>query len=532
METKLFKVLFINALTFCVSLSVFSQNLQKKAEENPLDCSFYLLSKTAKDDEESRKVSLARAFYEVGRYTEIQNTLDLIENESYVEKEFIFFASQMIKDGKRKEALRFTNYLAKRFNEDSYNLKELPKFFILLNEENKADEVLEKLDESEKLQTLFETASVYLSKDNKEKALITVNEIIAVYSTEFDDKKKAQIGLFLAKLGKSEESFGYLSDSLKDVIWTTGIAEFDHAVIIDDVFSGYLELGKYDAAYEMLQKQGKTEDTRSLLEIAKSYLKKGNNQKGKEFIEKSRILLTGNDYSDSFSLGEIVEIYLDLGEDIKAVEVAKSISGNEYMRQKRLKLIFDHEFKKGNTNLASELLLFEYQQAKKIKSDEPESGLLSSSPKKEKAEYFADVASDFIKLKNFEAALKIINQIEKPYLRAEMLAKFTSEKNKISRDRKSLIYLNEALNILRTKDDELFDSDKNKVFAKIARAFAEIGFEQKSKEVFAEALSSSDYETLRMLANVGVEFQKSNIIADEKIKKSLRQAIKNYEADK
>lgn len=325
--------------------------------------------------------------------------------------------------------------------------------------------------------------------------------------------------------------------ALKDVVWKTEILETDDIWIVDDVFRAYIILGKYDLAFEILDKQGKRTEAKSLIQMAESHLEKGNRAKAFELLEQSLKQLNSNDYSDSFDLGNIIEIYLNNNELKEAENIAKSLSGSEYMRQKQLLNIADFYIKNKNNSKAFEILDFALEQTKKIDIGEAESGQLSTSKKWEQAQYQSQVALRFVNTQSDKKALEIILQLKKPYLRALILTEFVNvNKNRIPKSQiKS--HLEEALTFLRNGKEEIFDSNKYDVYAIVARNFAEIGMPEKANDVFAEVLSKDkemvekgldDYLLIAM-CKIGVEFDNSKIAPSEKLKNSLRQIIKNWE---
>ena len=79
---------------------MFSQNLRKQAEENPLSTVFYLLSKTDKDDREREKACLAVLFASVDRFDKIKDVVESVNDDSFVSDEFVGLVYSFIKNKK------------------------------------------------------------------------------------------------------------------------------------------------------------------------------------------------------------------------------------------------------------------------------------------------------------------------------------------------------------------------------------------------------------------------------------------------
>ena len=520
--------------------TLLSQDLKLKAEESPLSTVFYLLSKTDKDSKEEEKACLAKSLARADRFDEIEGAAKMFEDGGYAEDDLISLINTLIQNEKLKEASDFASYLLKRFDNDEYRLEKIWQPLVELNRGTEAVAIAGRFDDSDKVDAYFEITKAYLKQKNFEKGLELIEAISPIVENSPYDKDKALLALFYAKLGQEEKSLKFAKESLKKVIWKTGIMEFDHAVIADDIFDAYLILGKYELAKEILEKRGETADAGSLIKIAESYLEKGNRKKANEFLSLSESLLNVKEYSASFDLGDLIEIYLRLGQIGKAEKIAKSLSGSDYMQQEKLLHIADFYIKKKNNSKASKVLNFALEQTKKIDTGEGESGLLWTSGKWRLAQYQSQIALRFIDMKLDKQALELISQLKKPYLRALILTEFVAVNKKRIPSAQLKSYLEEALSLLRQKKVDIFDSKKFDVYAITARNFAEIGMSDKSNEVFAETLSTLDKEMIESgsdsgllfaMCNIGVEFEKSKIKANEKLKESLQNIIKNWEAD-
>lgn len=458
----------------------------------------------------------------------------------YAEEDLIAVVKAFIENIKTKEASEFASYLLKRFENESYRLKNLWEPLINLNRTDEALNIANQYDDDDKVDAYFLIAQALLKRNQNTKILEILNKISPIVEKSSYDTDKAALALLFAKIGKEKESLKFANDSLKYVVWKTksGILEPDDSWIVSDVFDAYLLLGKYDLVFGLLQKREKSDEPKSLIKIAGSYFTKNKHKKANELIEHSLKQLNPKDYSDSFDLGNIIETYLKIGEIGKAEKLTKSLTGSNYMQLKLLLKIADFHIKKKNNSKASAILNFALEQTKKIDTSEAENGSLWTSGKWDQARYQSQIILRFIDMRLDKQALGLISQLKKPYLRALILTEFVSINKKQIPTKQLGNYLEEALSLLKLKKTEIFDSKKFDVLAIAARNFSEIGMKEKANDVFAEALSmldkemiegGSDSRLLFAMCNIGVEFENSKIKANEKLRQSLRKIIKSWE---
>lgn len=522
---------------FCLP-SAFSQDLKLKAEESPLNTVFYLLSTTDKDSKKEEKACLAKSFIRANKFSELENVAGMVEQESYVDQDFVALVSSLIKIGKTEEASKFLSFLIKRFEDDDYHMQMLFKPLVLLKRDDEALQILDKFDDSEKIDGAVELAKIFLEIGQTAKALNLIESVKNLAEKSKYGEDKAVIGLYYAKLGKESEALRFLQEAMKNLDWKSGKPEYTEGRILDRVVEIYRTLKKDNEADEILARQGIIEESQTQIEIAKSYLAEGNLNKAREIFEKVVPKLNPQDYGESFDVGRLIEIYLKLGEINKAENLTKKLTGSNYLQQKYLLDIADFYIKKKNKTKAEEILNFALEQTKKIDNSEEESGSLWTSGKWDQAKYQSQIALRFVDMQYDKKALELISQLKKPYLRALMLTEFVSVNKKRIPARELSVYLEKALSLLRLKKTEIFDSRKFDVFAITARNFAEIGMTGKANDVFAETLSlldkemiesGSDSSLLYAMCNIGVEFENSKIAPNEKLKDSLRRIIKNWE---
>jgi thioredoxin-like negative regulator of GroEL len=534
---KLF--LFACAIAGVCSQVIFAQTARKAAEENPLATVFYLLSKTDKDSNEEEKVCLANSLAGVEKFSAAGKAIDLVEVDSYVDNEFIALADSLAKKGRIKEASTLTSLLLKRFDGDADELSKLIGVLIKIGRDDEAMKIVRQLENDARIDAYFMIVDAYLESGNRERALIIVDFAFDPAAEMRRDRDKARLGFYYAKLGQEAPALKFAQESLKNVVWTKGIPSYEDSGIIFDVFKTYLLLGKYELIDRMLEKQEKTRDGESLIKIAESYLTRNDPKQAREILERAKSVLDPKVYGDSFDLGNLVDIYVKLNELDKALSIAKSLVGSEYMRQQKLLDIADHYIDKQDRTKAAEILRFALEQADKVGITEAEKGTAWSSGKWEQANYQSAIASRFIRMGLNGEALALISRTKKPYLKASLLAEFVlSGKGKLPL-RYLKTHLEEALLLVRNGEEEIFDANKYNVYAKIARTFAEIGMPARAGGVFVEVLSKDEEMNDRglekylliTLCNIGVEFEKSRLRPTPQLKKSLKNIIDKWEND-
>ncbi len=525
-------------LYFCFVLNIFSQDLRKQAEENPLSTVFYLLSKTDKDDREREKACLAVSLASVDRFDKVKAVVNLVENDSYINDEFIGLVYYFIKIEKLDEATKLSTILLDKSKDDEYRLRELFKPLIILKRDNEVLQSISKLKDSDKIDSYFELAKIYLELNQPKNALTIIKNVTYLVDKSKYGEDKAILSLYYAKLGIETEALRFLQESIKNLNWKTGKPEYTEGRIIDKVIETYRVLGKDKEANEILEKQGIAENIPSLIQSAEIYFSKGNLNEAIDLLEQSLKLFDPKLDEGSFDLNGVISLYLKLGKIEKAEEITKSLKGNEYLQQTYLIKIIDSYIKNNNKTKAFEILSFALEQTKKIDTSEAENGSLWTSGKWDQAKYQSQIIKRLIEMQLDKEALELISNIQKPYLKAALLTEYVVSNKKRISSKKLSVYLDEAVSLLKREKTDIFDSRRYDVFAFTSRAFAEIGMKEKSSDIFSESLNTLSKEVsgassglLFGMCSIGVEFDKAKIKPSKNLKQSLKTIIKNWEDD-
>ncbi|MBX3293409.1 MAG: hypothetical protein KF881_11025 [Acidobacteria bacterium] len=521
------------------SITVASQDARLQAEESPLSTVFYLISREQYNDGPREKACLAISFAEVGNADKAKKTASLLTEDHYAETDLILVVDSLIKNRRNREALEMALYLLKRFEKNEYRLRPLWRYLVMLDQETAAFDVARTLEPADKFESNILIAEALIEKGNKS-AATTILDTLLTYleETRYEEKRDvAKTALLFAKLGDKGKSIDLAEKAIRDISWNARPLEPDDAFTVRDIIDLYLILGEYDFAFDVARRAGEADEARFFIRLGESLVSKGRKKAAEENFRKAISLLDPKEYGDSFGLTILAEVFMRIGETDRAVTIAKTLTGSDHAQQNLLLKLAAHYQAANNRATALELMRFAYSRTLLIDTSAEESGSLWTSGKWEQAKYQAEIAIRFAKLRADKEALKLISQIRKPYLKAETLTEFVlMNKNKLPS--KTLVrYLDEAVSNLRRPIDEVFDARRFDVFGKTGRAYAEIGHTAKANEVIAESLLLLANERgmssglLFGMCSIGIEFEKSKIKANEKLRAALRTIIDSWELE-
>jgi tetratricopeptide (TPR) repeat protein len=529
------------AIALCsISLISFAraQKHPAQAEENPLSTVTYLLSTTDKDDKEGEKACLAKSLGRTDRFNDIPRAIDMVVTDSFVDQDLTVVVWELIARGKPKEASTLVSLLLQRFGDSDYKLKNLIKPMIVLQRDAELDSLIEKFEPTEKIDLLFKSADVYRELGNTDKALDQLERTVGLAKASKYAADRAELALRYAQVGRQIEATELIETILRELD-----PKVRNINVVHDLMSAYRALGKFPEANELSRRFENglnIDETSDLVSTASRLITDGARPNALDTLARALTQLDPKEYADSFNLGDIIEIYLKIGEVKKAEQVAMSITGNRHIQQGQLLAIADRYIKAGNKTKARDILRFALQQTYKIDTSEPESGNLWTSGKWEQAQYQSQIVIHLMDLGRDTEALSLTRRIMKPYLRALVLTEYVAVNKKRISARKLGPYLEEALQLLRLPKVDVFDSKRFDVYSIAARNFAEIGMPTRANEIFAETLTEldkyviedgSDSALLFAMCNIGVEFERSKIKSDAKVKTALRKIIRNWEND-
>ena len=323
----------------------------------------------------------------------------MVKTGSYVERNFVAIANDLIEEGHINHASLLASFLVTRFG-DSYDLEMLFKTLVRLERDEEAIQLLNKNENSGGIDASFSLAQALLDNGHREKSLQVISDVADTVSASQDGEDKANLALYFAKLGKEQSAQKFIFESMKGLAWSSGKPERAEGEIIDLVVETYRELGKRKEVAELLSRQGIKEEPREKLKEAEKYLSLGLQSKASELLDEIQMGLDPTEYEDSFELGRLIEIYLKIGRLADAERLARGLTGSHHMQQLSLLQVADVYIKtRKKREHAFKILNFALAQTRKIDTSEPESGMLSTSGKWDQALDQSRIATRFIKMR-------------------------------------------------------------------------------------------------------------------------------------
>lgn len=527
------------------SLLVFTVSAQQKtriSDKNPLDCAFDLIKSEEDlekwDDELSQ---IANLYWKSGQRNKAFEAADRITDSKQKAVTFLSFAKEYEKEKNTQknveiylkvyEILRnddgFDNIWK---NETEYGIvKTLTTFGYSVK---MIDEIAGNSDKEDKSFALLAVADGFTENKEFEKALNLIPQIVEnAELSKWKDLElfaKAKAGTIYLKAGKIKEAKVFYDEVLKA---SAALKEIEHIFVDDlwlEVFEGYKSVSRFEDAIKVLQayKEINTLNSErfSFPNLIETYLQ--NNQK-----DKAITLLNENFASEGADDDWIAEKFLEIDDEQATKNIFYSTK-NEYDQQLIARRLADYYQRKGKIELSVDILNQAFEKAQKIKSDEPESGMMSTSPAREKADYMSKIAEKFIAIKRYDSALSVISVIEKPRIKAQTLVKLAVGQN----SKNSLNLINQAYLLVKNKKESFLDANKYEVLNQIALGYSQIGQKNKSVQIFDEILNMKHFTdvdsmgrySLQILAEAGFYYNESKIGDNPKITNSLQQIIKNW----
>jgi hypothetical protein len=516
--------------------AIQAQVPRRSPDSSPLDAVFQILSQKEADSNEAEKACLARSMARSGRFSEVEPAAQLLKPGSYRDEDLLAVIDEMLALKRADEANKFVSYLIRRAGQDEFPERLLP-VLIKLGRDQEVLEFLESLKPD--IDDAIPVIDEYLKLGKTDNAYALLKR----YETTVTDSKyprdRSKYAVRAARIGRIDEAKNFAARALTEVDWSKGRLDFEHARIVDEAIEVFARAGDWDRIDELIKKAGDAADVGRNSELASFAL--GRNERTR-FEEFRKIIESTNDptvYGDTFELNQLFELYLGMGNLDRSETIARKLTGNDHLQQSELLKLADRLIKIGDHAHASELLELAFAATSKIDVSEAESGRLWTSGKWRQAQYRAQIAVRYIEMRRDKRALDIIRGLSKPYLKALALAEFVT----VNRGRKAKTELRKLLDEahlqVKTGRRQIFDSNKYDVYAVIALRYAQMGFPSKANEVFSEVLSLDDemYERggddylLISMCNIGTEFERSGIVADAKVRQSLRRIITKFEKD-
>ncbi len=536
------KKIIISLILF--SLFVFSTSAQKGfkvSDKNPLDCAYNLIQSEEDLEKWDDEISyIAELFWKSGNRDKAFKVTEKITDSIVKTRTYLKFIEDLDKEN-NVEKIKEIYLKVYKTGDDEYGInnlwkndgryeiiRALSKFGyseMLIGEVNKLDDAE---DRSFALLAISDGFS-----DNKEFSM-SVNLIPQIIENaelskwkDLELLAKVKAGTIYLKAGKVKEAKMLYDEVLKASGALKKIENIFVNRLWEEIFSGYKSVGRFDDAINILLDYRELKNLNSerfaFSNLVETYLEDNQKEKAVNLLNES----FASDNADDW----LAEKFLEINDEQAAKNVFYSTK-NEYEQQLTAGKIANYYQTKGKTDLAVDILNQAFEKARKIESDEPESGMMSTSPARRKADYMSAIAEKFIELKRYDSAVKVINIIEKPRIKARTFIKLAvAEKSK-----NSLNLMNQAYLLAKDSKEVLLDADKYEVLNQLALGFSKIGQNVKTVDIFNEILSLEKFTdvdelddySLHLLAETGFFYNKSGVGENSKISNSLRKIIKNW----
>lgn len=525
------KLSFLIAVFIFFAANIFAQDLRKKAEENPLDCALYLLSK---DKNSVDTDNLARIFFEAERYDDAIRAIYFDDNGYSRFLNLTNFGKKLIEKNKRDEANKFLTkaFSVLRDDEDWYVSDNMPLFVSSLIEMNRlteAFEIIEHQDGNETKAELFialgENYTKLNQKENAIKFLQQAFELRKEFSKSFYIPNLLKITGLYIKLQENDEALKVLKQIESDILQSGEIHNFIQLIPF------YLQLGEKEKAESIRQTYGDMTNTYEIFSYSKFLINAGNIEKAKPYL----LELQNNEEYLRRSGNDLVEIYLKLNDVETAVKISKTMSdaNDNYYQQDALMVVADRFISDGKNDSALEIVDFAYQKARKVGEEHQTENSIGASSLTRKIIYLRQIRERLFNLKRFAKGLDVVNslKIRDDHFQefyAESLVEFVKRQTK-TLPRKGIYKLLDFAQNLFDKDESYH---REEIRIKIAEVYTQMDEKTKAVELFAKILDEAmenSYREDELLLSVGKIFEQNKLKADANLKKVLKKYIEDAE---
>ncbi len=521
------KLSFLIAVFIFLATNIFAQDLRKKAEENPLDCALYLLSK---DERKSEAKNLAGVFFEVGRYDDALRTIEI---EGYGKIGWlVFYASKLSEQGNDAQAKVFLDKTMSLLllEDTSVNSDDLVFLAPLLIKYGRNEEALSLFNLSEdeyKPKTAIGISKAFLKTNQTENAL----KLLPAAFEDAEIDRKAEIIELYARLKQTEQAEKFLAD-------------FDFSTFLNEPFyhnrrftlfpliNANLALGHLNRAVELWQQYGENDDVYGWLKFIDALIEFG-------YREKADFYLTQIESNPAMLREEgsgIVESRLKFGDVEKTFRIAETMSDNDdnYEQQQALMIVADFYIAENKNDAALKVLDFAFERARKIIFQHEDMQSNGASSGTRKVIYLRSIYNRLMKLKQFKKAFTVFNAIGSDHWIAkefvmESLFDFAKQQIKTLSRKEIEKILKQIQNSIPDRDDDYYPT-KAKLFT--AEIYALIGEKAKTVRLLTEGLNegkqSCCYE-FGFLLSVGKIFEQNKLKADANLRKVLKSFIEDAE---
>lgn len=520
------KALSVLLVIFFAGILISSKDLRKKAEENPLDCAYYLASTDSFYD----NYQLAEILFEFGRLDDALRAVHF-ENGEHVRIPWLVVSSaKLIKQGNFAKANQFLDKTIENIkNEGEYEqaivLILLAKSLIELGRTADAFSTIEFAqikfnDEEDKIAVAVGVSKAFLDKGENENSIKALSN---VFERAEPDQKAEIIELYF-RLNQKQKAENLLSSFEKIALSKETNASLYGKLL--PLIKANISVGKAERALELWRQFGDEHDSYEYFQMVNSLIKFGEREKANLYLSRAKL----NPEMLKRSRKYVVEHYLKLSDIELALDAAKShsIENDDFWQQKSLMEIADKLIEDNRIQAALEILEYAFQKADKVENISHPSASIGADPASRKIIYLRDIFNRYVKLKRLDNAQTVIDSFEYKAEKAKSLIELAKLQIKTLPRKAIQELLLKAQNAV--KDEGNYNSISVKLLC--AEVYAQMGEKEKTvrliTEALAEAKESCCYEEAFLLS-AGKIFEQNKLRADTNLKRVLKEIIADKE---
>lgn len=520
------KVILLILIVILSATSFFAQELRKKAEENPLDCGLFLLSK---DADSVNYYFLPQRLIKLGRYDDALFVIDKDDN-SYSRFDILTSISHnLIEANNLKEASRFLTkgFAVLRDEEEWTHDRAVASFVSSLVRANRSAEAFEILSHQEydetKAEIFISLAETYFKLGEKEKGEKFLNDAFQLRSL-LESHYLLQLLIISAKYAP-QSAASFLQQTENDFLKVSDEKERNRDIF--NLIEYHFKIKQNQKAFELWEKFRDKENQIDSLVLVLRLLVNNDKENAATLFKKIKL-----NESELSKYNEVLSnIYLKMDDVKSALEVAQSMSKgvDNYYQQEAFMRITDKFISEGNIHETLKLLDFAYQRAAKVDEIHLPQHSIGASPLTRKIIYLRKIKERYFKLKMFEKGLSVLKALkirDSHYQEffAEILIDFTRQQLTTLSRKQIDENLKKAKNIF--DKDEYYD--RMEATAMIAEVYAQFGDKETAVEYIVKVLEEAYFENYHQeefLIFTGEIFEKYQLKPTPNLKKVLRNII-------
>ncbi|HEV7644110.1 MAG TPA: hypothetical protein VGO50_09240 [Pyrinomonadaceae bacterium] len=527
---KVVLLFFLLLLVALPSTGRAADDLRKNAQEDPLQCALYLLSK---DRGLISEASLQRAFFEAKNYTGLERSIDLDAYDKV--SSFSIYAVHLSELGEKAAAEKFIDKALaalKEYEWQDLSIRMLVPLLIKTGRLDDLSEILSHQDEDQDKAKILITAAEAFSKSGKnETALKYLKQAYELRETFADIYELLTIAELYLNLAQNDRALE-ITAQLENTALTSSEENEQHRIFMF-VVPLYAGVGQPDKAIKLWQQYHNPDypdDTIILFDIL--------NRTGR-FDEAKPLLLELE--SGLGSNGDwMVKTYLELNDIENAKRIAKAISAeNDAPRQQDAFMsLADKWISEGENNSALAILDTAFQKAKKVGEEHRAEDSNGASPLTRKIIYLGAIEERYLKLKRFDKIAAIAGAFSSPghdfaaeFIAGSLIASAKAQLGSLP-NKKVIALLDQAQQVVSGKKDDTGDNEylRNGIRVSIADVYAKMGNKTEAVELLAKALKdireNEHMYVNQFLISTGRVFEEHKLKATPNLRKVLGEILK------